>query len=262
MVDRHHIAIGETKNDGIWISHRSVDAINSTNGFISFHFSYPLTLFFRLTFFNDQAVGVLTSGDRFGVVEKSVQLKKISPSEIGKYAVRDVGIDIRDENDETSFMRAARENVVEKIRDLASDGANLDLRAGSWETTALYIAVEQGNIEAVMELIDLGCDIDSGRFGDSPLSAAMDQENIEIVEILLDSNANVNEIIKGLDQDTTPLLNAVYSGRYEMVRILLEAGAELDFETTYNTKVSILEEAEEIGAKEELIELLERYSSR
>jgi hypothetical protein len=47
-----------------------------------------------------------------------------------------------------------------------------------------------------------------------------------------------------------------------MVRLLLEAGAELDFVTTYNTEVSILEEAGEIGAKEELIELLERYSSR
>jgi ankyrin repeat protein len=50
---------------------------------------------------------------------------------------------------------------AEKIRQLVEEGADIDEKAGRWETTALHQAVRFGTKEAVLTLLEIGADVDS-----------------------------------------------------------------------------------------------------
>ena len=95
----------------------------------------------------------------------------------------------------------------------------------------LGVAIYEGNLEKVIELIECGADPVSPRTengeiaGTTPLMKAVDSENIDIATYLLPCGARINEVDRsGLD--ITPFQLAVRKGNLPMVMLLAENGGD------------------------------------
>ena len=83
-------------------------------------------------------------------------------------------------------------------------------------------------------LIDAGADINARNRhkvfgpGNSPLSAATYQQRLDVVRLLIERGANVNQ---GDNAGFTPLHLAAASGYLEIARVLLDAGADVNART-------------------------------
>jgi ankyrin repeat protein len=92
--------------------------------------------------------------------------------------------------------------------------------------TALHVAA---NAQIAAMLIDAGADINARnrhKFagpGNSPLSAATYQERVDVVRLLIERGADVNQ---GDNASFTPLHLAAALGYPDIARILLEGGAD------------------------------------
>ncbi|PGH07901.1 hypothetical protein AJ80_07941 [Polytolypa hystricis UAMH7299] len=95
--------------------------------------------------------------------------------------------------------------------------------------TPLKYAAYQGDVELARVLIAGGADInyspDTPAHWSHPLHCAVDSSKEEIVKLLLDAGADVN--VKNANGDT-PLHSAAGSSKEEIVRLLLDAGADID----------------------------------
>jgi ankyrin repeat protein len=93
--------------------------------------------------------------------------------------------------------------------------------------TKIHRAVMNNDIETVRNCLDKGVDPDvrKGR-GVTPLCIATYNRNKEIVEILIDRGADINY---GLDEEhgVNPLLNAASWGDEKLVKLLLARGAKI-----------------------------------
>ena len=105
----------------------------------------------------------------------------------------------------------------------------------------LDAAVVQGNVESVRAFLDHGADpnLYSAKRGESVLHSS-------IAMVLLDKGADVNA--KASDSARTPLMLAAAKGEAEMVKILLEKGADANISDTSGK--TALELAEETGHTE------------
>jgi hypothetical protein len=107
-------------------------------------------------------------------------------------------------------------------------GAHLACAASSPAGTReddLLQAVRAGDVAAVKALLDQGVAVDTKfRYDRTPLSFAADRGNVELVKLLLDRGANPDA------EDTfyhlTPLGSAAYKGNAEVVRLLLARSAK------------------------------------
>lgn len=97
------------------------------------------------------------------------------------------------------------------------------------ECQALLQAVRSSNIEKVRSLLDSSSDPNcSYRFDGeprSPLVAAARNGDLEIGKLLLESGADVEFQSRG---DEPPLMSAARNGHLEFVQMLIAAGAEVD----------------------------------
>ena len=94
----------------------------------------------------------------------------------------------------------------------------------------LHSASEEGNAEEVRRLVhDHAVDVNftMGKYRRTPLIEAARKGHIEIVKILLDAGADIDreDAYKWMN---TPLLWAVSYNHYEIVKFLLDAGAKVD----------------------------------
>ena len=144
---------------------------------------------------------------------------------------------------DTPLILAVKENNLEIIRDLIQAGA--DPNEGEGE---LLLKVE--NTDVLQELVNLGADIEkyggkaltlSENFnlsqkllelgadpnytfiGQSPLLNATEDNNTEMIKLLLNYGADIN--IQDKEDGWTPLMVAAYKGHVDLVRFLLKNGA-------------------------------------
>jgi hypothetical protein len=122
------------------------------------------------------------------------------------------------------IARAVREGNVEEVRRLFAENPGLLLQSfegGCW----LDLAVFEGHLHMVRFLIDAGCDVNSeDDSGDrlTPLDRAVWSNNPEIVRLLLEHGANPNQGMQ--------LIGAIAGQRensLEMVKLLDRHGADL-----------------------------------
>ena len=158
----------------------------------------------------------------------------------------------------TPLMYAARENALDAGRALVS--AHADVNATDPDgATALVIAIINANYEFATFLIDAGADpnlVDKDA-GMGPLYAAVDMhrlaighgrpnprpagllDSVDVVRRLLEHKANPNAVLKApifqrqhtagdgaLGKGATPFMRAAKSGDVDVMKLLLEAGAD------------------------------------
>jgi ankyrin repeat protein len=158
----------------------------------------------------------------------------------------------------SAVMFAAREGAVDAVRALAESGANLNLTDPEG-TTALVLAVINGHYDVVSALIDKGANPNIADIkGMTPLYAAVDMHTIgdtfgrpypakpvidgslDAARVLIKGGANVNArltapILKRvydagdnrLGEGATPFMRAARKCDVEMMRILLDAKADV-----------------------------------
>jgi FOG: Ankyrin repeat len=114
-----------------------------------------------------------------------------------------------------------REAAFEAIRE------GQDINASSVDgTTALHWAVYRGDEELVSLLIEKGADVNAvNDYGATPLSTAAVEARVDIIRALLSAGAVPNA---GNAHNETPLMVATRAGSVEAVRLLLSYGADVN----------------------------------
>ena len=93
--------------------------------------------------------------------------------------------------------------------------------------TALMRAIENNDTAAVRKLIEQGANVDELEpNGDAPLVMAAYLGHAEIVRLLLDAGADVKAVDPGMK--ATALHAAAYAGRTEAAKLLVAGGVEID----------------------------------
>lgn len=154
---------------------------------------------------------------------------------------------------DTYFMVACDEGLVDCARVLIEDGADVDLESalhkachkghidiiklllicgveleeqGGTNHLPLIVACEQGDLEAVELCIERGLDINS-RFDGDVLIVSYEANQMNIVAWLLEHNYDVSYVSDEHPEDN-PLIRACDDGCTELVRLLLDHGADVN----------------------------------
>lgn len=129
----------------------------------------------------------------------------------------------------TPLMNAIRKNAGNTVSTLIKEGADVNYQAPSGET-ALGLAVDGNFVLFAKELISAGADVNKRNTasGRTPLIDAAMTGNAEIVKMLLEAGADKNArvFLYGQELDENALTAAVNNGNSEIAEMLRAAGAE------------------------------------
>ena len=92
---------------------------------------------------------------------------------------------------------------------------------------SLAVAAEEENLEVMKKLLEFGIDPNTSKneSGNPILISVADGERPDILALLLKAGAKVN--IRGKN-NTTPLMDALYKKKFKNVKLLVEAGADVN----------------------------------
>lgn len=137
---------------------------------------------------------------------------------------------------------------IDKAKKLIAEGADVSLKGGVGNFTALMLASANGYAELVGLLISSGADLNAKNlYGRTALMRAAAHGNGEIAEMLIRNGANMNERDNYGD---TALMTASDFGYTDFVKILLRKGADVQL------KNNIGKTAMDLATREEIKELL------
>ncbi len=134
-----------------------------------------------------------------------------------------------------------RESLVAGNADGISDSVeagvhvNQQLEVGAHVVSPLFVAVYGRHQEIVSALLQAGADVDVGVHegnsdlpsGTTPLIVATQRGDEGIVRLLIDAGANVNYVVP--DLGTTALLLAARDGSETLIRLMINAGADVTY---------------------------------
>jgi len=145
-------------------------------------------------------------------------------------------IEVKNTENETPLIFAARNGYTDIIKELLARGANTDAR-NSEHLTPLMIAAVRDHSDIVKALANNGANLEAitpTGFTALMLIAITDQPNM--AKILIDLGANKDT--RTLNQ-MTPLMSAALAGNLNMVKTLLDAGADQTAKT-YTGKTALM----------------------
>lgn len=127
------------------------------------------------------------------------------------------------------LQKAAGNGYAPIVRLLLAAGANPNGKRYDSDDTALNLAAQKGFLEVVQMLLDAGadCNVDPQGQSYSPLYYAARSNHIQVAQLLIKHNADVNHFV-GLPGDSSALSAAALAGHFDMVKLLLDAGANPD----------------------------------
>ncbi|XP_072480456.1 ankyrin repeat domain-containing protein 17 isoform X6 [Notamacropus eugenii] len=139
--------------------------------------------------------------------------------------VEDRGI----KGDITPLMAAANGGHVKIVKLLLAHGADVNAQS-STGNTALTYACAGGYVDVVKVLLESGASIeDHNENGHTPLMEAGSAGHVQVARLLLENGAGINTHSNEFKESALTL--ACYKGHLEMVRFLLEAGADQEHKT-------------------------------
>jgi ankyrin repeat protein len=94
---------------------------------------------------------------------------------------------------------------------------------------AFFEAARRGEVALVGELLDSGVDIEAESWGNRALHKAAAKGRLEVVRLLLERGA---ELDARDSRGNTPMLHAAYNGQLEVVKLLVESGADVQAQNT------------------------------
>lgn len=195
---------------------------------------------------------------------------------------------------EQPLLRAVSEENFDEVTSIVARGRNVNVRDKNYGgITALFVAVESGNIKMVEALLNYGAKVNvrdvekrtplmsldddasvelvnlllrynakvsaADRDGNNVLHYFAQNENAEIMRLLLKENADINRQNK---EGQTPLMIAAYYENAEIVGELLRAGANVNLRDKENeTALSIVKNERSEKAKE-IVKLLVQYGAK
>ncbi|KAJ1478455.1 ankyrin repeat-containing domain protein, partial [Baffinella frigidus] len=105
-------------------------------------------------------------------------------------------------------------------------------------------ACRRGRAEEVQQLILEGADVSERNYGETVLISAAQYGHYRVVKILLDAGAEVEAVCRGPGSESyTALRWAVIGGHEKVARILLDAGAEVE-ECSNDRSTALIDAAE------------------
>ena len=137
-----------------------------------------------------------------------------------------------------ALFTAIENDDVEMVRLLVEAGADVNAAEGFGGNTPLHEAVEKGDAEIVKILVAAGADVNAeGFMSRTPLSLATEEGATEIMQILLGPGPEAGTSADGEDKEAASapsigseaLFTAIENGDVEMVRLLVEAGADREW---------------------------------
>uniref|UniRef100_A0A8C1D3Y3 Ankyrin repeat and KH domain containing 1 n=1 Tax=Cyprinus carpio carpio TaxID=630221 RepID=A0A8C1D3Y3_CYPCA len=139
--------------------------------------------------------------------------------------VEDRGI----KGDITPLMAAASGGYVDIVKLLLVHGADVNAQS-STGNTALTYACAGGFLDVVKVLLKEGANIeDHNENGHTPLMEAASAGHVEVARVLLEYGAGINTHSNEFKESALTL--ACYKGHLDMVRFLLDAGADQEHKT-------------------------------
>lgn len=123
------------------------------------------------------------------------------------------------------LTKAVYAEDLDKVNDQLGRGAdpNAPEEDGS---TAIFVAVADGETEIVRALLLFGADINArDNDGETPLMQLDDDATVELVELLINSGAKVNRTAK---DGTTALMRAAADSPADVLKALVDAEAEIN----------------------------------
>jgi ankyrin repeat protein len=142
-------------------------------------------------------------------------------------------------NGEAPLYRAVYYGYKEIVDLLLSNGADVNQICKTkpeqvYGVTPLYSALIYGYKEIAKSLIELGAEVNilCGSKGTLPLTIAATNGDVDMVKLLLESGANIN-----MDSyNSSPLESACEKGHFDIAKILLRGGADLSAKVLMNCK--------------------------
>ena|ERR1051325_4264832 len=123
------------------------------------------------------------------------------------------------------LAEAAAAGDVRKVKSLLGSGAKVLAPIGASGTTAAHLAASHPQVLSL--LLESGGKRVASKaddLGRTPLMAAVEAGNIESVKLLLDAGADVNA--RDQEHGNTAIRAAAFAGSPELVKLLLAAGAD------------------------------------
>jgi Carboxypeptidase regulatory-like domain/Ankyrin repeats (many copies) len=124
------------------------------------------------------------------------------------------------------LVNAAARDELGKVKELLAAGMDVNIVDADTDTTALMEAVDNGNQEMVIVLLNAGADVNTkNKYGGTALLMLREQTTDEIVRTLITAGAKVNSKD---EEGNTPLMIAASLGNAPVLQALLEAGAKVN----------------------------------
>uniref|UniRef100_A0ACD6ARB2 Uncharacterized protein n=1 Tax=Avena sativa TaxID=4498 RepID=A0ACD6ARB2_AVESA len=144
-----------------------------------------------------------------------------------RYLLEDLRLDVDADGPfgATAIRAAIALENVELVRYFLDQGADTE-KLDDDGCTLLHLASKQGNYEIVKLLLSKGAHVNAISLGGTALHVAASNGRDDIVKILLDYDADHNIALSGTDY--TALVLATIMSSVKCVKLLLEAGAEVD----------------------------------
>ncbi|CAD7701665.1 unnamed protein product [Ostreobium quekettii] len=147
-------------------------------------------------------------------------------------------VNARGKGNVTALMIGVRSNSKEMVETLAEAGAEIDAHdEDGW--SALHFAAKEDVPVAVLALIQAGADVDARdqQRQLTPLHVASDRGIYSTMKILLEHGAAVNAVSEA---GATPMIEVLGGCKTELVRLLLDHGANIDVKNDRNGVTSLM----------------------
>lgn len=154
-----------------------------------------------------------------------------------------------------ALLYFAAKGDVAKVQQFLDAG--MDVNAAGGSATALMVAVAYQKLDVVRYLINHGADVNVNTYHGTALSLAAWNGNADIARTLLQNGANPNDVV--ID-GYTPLMIAALNGKTEIIKVLAEFGAKIEYIHPVTSKTP-LTTATYYGQKDAAITLIKLGSN-